>query len=46
LLVPSEVSPVGAVTLNEISGRCRLTGSAGPHAISLEGPGVLEYVHP
>jgi hypothetical protein len=46
LLVPSEVSPVGAVTLNEISGRCRLTGSAGPHTISLEGPGVLEYVHP
>jgi hypothetical protein len=46
LLVPSEVSPVGAVTLNEISGRCRLTASAGPHTISLEGPGVLEYVHP
>jgi hypothetical protein len=46
LLVPSEVSPLGAVTLNEISGRCRLTGSAGPHAILLEGPGVLEYVHP
>jgi len=46
LLVPSEVAPVGAVTLNEISGRCRLTGSAGSHIISLEGPGVLEYVHP
>jgi hypothetical protein len=46
VLVPSEVSPVGAVTLNEISGRCRLTGSTGPHTISLEGPGVLEYVHP
>jgi len=46
VLVPSEVSPVGAVSLNEISGRCRLTGSVGGHTISLEGPGVLEYVHP
>jgi hypothetical protein len=46
LLVPSEVSLVGAVSLNEISGRCRLTGSAGRHTIALEGPGVLEYVHP
>lgn len=46
VLVPSEVSPVGAVSLNEVRGRCRLTGSAGRHDISLEGPGVLEYVHP
>jgi hypothetical protein len=46
LLVPSEVALVGAVTLNEVSGRCQLTGSAGGHALSMEGPGVFEYVHP
>jgi hypothetical protein len=46
VLVPSEIAPMGAVTLNEISGRCRLTGSVGRHTVALEGPGVLEYVHP